>query len=1460
MQQYRLNYTLLIGLVVGTLVASGAVYALWWFQIDRKSGWLISEAEKAREAGDAREAVRYYWQYLTIHPDDDATRLKYAKAHADVTELSDVNPQEFGLAWQTLESVMRDDRLSEMPQSKELRRTLVEMYGRVGRYQDALDHLGILLEMEPKDAELQGLRATYLMQAGQYDQAIDYSYKLIGYDRASDSFDVEQALAPNDVNIYLNLAMLIRNRQDAAELADRIMDQVVDVNPDSAEAYLARGQYLAATDRVEEGRAEVEKAYQLKPEDPGVLLAMVRFLAQAEDFDEALKYLEKGKELHPKNVSFYQLAAEVEIMRKDYDAAMAEIEKGLETLGLKEGSMLLVVKATLQLNANELDGVRTTIDLMNKEGFRPELPEWFSARILLAENKWFQASEALNRLRSRVANVRSSWPLNLQEIDYFLGLCYERLGRHALAYDQYELVLQQNPENEMAAAGKTRVAAMTGRETTDEAAPWQKILAEELKKPKEQQDWKRVDDMLREMAKEQEMDDASFKVLQANLMMMREDFDGAARALAEANKLSPKNLQIHRSAIQLALANPNMGPTKAMERWEQVFREFGDSAALRIDKAKILAATKGDDLKAQLANLLVGIDNWAVRDKVALWGGLASLYLNLGMMDEARQYLSLAAEHQPDELPPRLSLFTLALDANDDVGMQDAQKKILEIVKDRGDSTWLYTEARRKLWLVRTGRADKETLAEVRLLVRRALQQQKDWHELHLVNAELELEAGNAARALRHYDTAASLGRPYAGAVATHIKLLALTGRFADAGKQLERLPEQLRFPLLGQLYPEILFRTNQVENALKQARAATENAPDNPQNHYWYSQLLARSAQAPDASEQKRKQILDQAIKSMQRTVELQPELPDAWGALIAYHMIQGQPDLAQKALRDAQLALSGDNLQMFLAKSYEALYRWFDAETMYRSVYEAAPEEIARAQQLAAFYLGPVYQRPDRQQKVTPLINQILRAGAEGKVEANDPNLLWARRKGAEILAATGEYQNLIKAENLLTSNAQDGILSTEDKLELAQILAPRPEPASRFKAVRLLEEVAELQPLNEQAEIILGELYFALGESRKYEDQMEKAVARYPKSVAARAAYARRLLTRTDQQSISKATTQIEQLRELAPGATVTFELAVRLYDKVGRQQQARAELLRMLPNLQNAKEPNENQLRMLGLFGNLFVELDDLDSAEKIYRDLEAREPQHALGLALFLGLHRSVDQCFEKLNEIYRSDRIPGIVEVALRVVREKRDQVDDKFDAQIERWLATGERESPDSIPLKMLTGDFYDLQKRYDDAAATYRNLLNRKELTGTRRAIVLNNLAFLLALDDSAAAASGVDALKLVNEATSILGPNSDILDTRAVVWISRQQYKRAIQDLELSVTDNPTASKYFHKARAHLLAGENRNAVDAWEKAEELGLGRESLNRMEFETFDELKSKIDQLRGGPSVTQADGLRRAG
>jgi cellulose synthase operon protein C len=1463
MQQYRVNYPLLIGLVVGTLVCSGGVYALWRFQIERKSGWLTSEAETAIEAKNYSEAAKLYWQYLTIQPDDVAIRVEYARTYAKLSEQDDISAEDLNMAWRVLEGVVRDPDIGQMPEAKDLQRRLVELYGRdnVRRYQDALDHLSYMLERDPDDAELQVMRANYLVRSGNLDDAAKYSYQLIGYDPQSDSFDAAKATAPHDSQVYINLATILRTKQDEPELADRVMEQLIEVNPESAEAYLARGHYRASTDDGEAARADIEKAYSLKPEDADVLLAMSGQALKDKDYEKAGEYLATGKKLHPQDPRFYQAAADAYVKQQEHERALAEVDAGLKIIKGQKANVLLIFKADLQFHANDLKGVKQTMEDMTRAGFRSEFVDWYEARVLLAENKWYDANKALHRLRPKVS---AGFADLAQQVDNLLGLSYEKLGRPEQALEQYTLVLQQDPLNEPAQAGRQRMEAIIGRGDTSKADPWQVALAEEMKKPKAEQDWKRLEAMMKEMAEERKWDDATAKLVEAQLLLMREEYDAAAKILAEAKQIAPENLQIQRMMVQLTRVHPKAGPERALELWKKVVAEFGDQPVLRLDKADILIAMNADqqnkeDLRGELASLTTATDDWTVTQKVELWSGMAARYLSLGMSEEARQYLTMAAENKPNDLPLRLSVFALALEANDDDGMKDAQEKILEIVGSTNDSAWLYTEARRKLSLARRQQLGPEALEDIRLLVSRAMQERNEWHELHVLSAELELLAGKPAAALEHYDRAQKLGRPYAAAVANHIRLLAAVGRFEDAGKLLDRIPEAVRQSLLGQLYPEILFRTNQVDIAIQEAREAAEADPENAQKHYWHSQLLARSAQATDIEPDRREQVMGEAIAAMEKAVALQPEFPEAWFSLISYHGLQGKAEQAQAALRNAQLSLSGDNLQIFLAKSYEALGRWFDAETMYRAVYEAAPDDLARTQQLAAFYLGPAYRQPDRQVKATPLINKILRAAAEDKIQPNDPNLLWARRKGANMLAATGDYQNILKAGKLLASNSQDGSLSIEDKFEMAGILASRPEPLSRLQAIGLLEEVSQVQPLNERAEIMLGELYYKVGRDwTSYARQMEKAIARFPDSVAAREAYVGKLLERGDQRSLSKATSHIEKLRELAPQSMTTFGFTVRLADKLGKQSEARSELLRMVPDLSQLKELTAQQAQSLAVLANLLVEVEDLDSAERIYRELAARDPNQIPALAAFLGTHRGVDQCIAKLNEIYSPERVPVLLQVALSVVRQQRDKVGDKFDGELQRWLDAGLRENPESINLLMVQADMNDLQRRYDESAKIYQSLLDRKDLTGLRRAVVLNNLAYLLALQGSSAAGD-VDPLKLVEEAAQIMGPNSDILDTRAVVLIARNQYKQALQDLELSLTDTPTASKYFHKAQAHLLAGENRAAIEAWDKAEELDLGRDSLNRMEHEAYEQIKAKVDQIRGA-AVTQAEPRRRAG
>jgi tetratricopeptide (TPR) repeat protein len=174
-----------------------------------------------------------------VRREDEDVRRKLASLWADVVEQPKFDPEDLGLAVNYLEDYVR-----QMPEEKEIQKRLVDLYGRFGQIQQALDHLRLMLEKFPDDTKLQVEQVDYLIKAQKFDGpdgALAKCKRLIGYDDKTDTFDVKKALAPNDASVYANCADLLRSIQNKPELAGRVLDQLVKVNPELPEAYLQRG-------------------------------------------------------------------------------------------------------------------------------------------------------------------------------------------------------------------------------------------------------------------------------------------------------------------------------------------------------------------------------------------------------------------------------------------------------------------------------------------------------------------------------------------------------------------------------------------------------------------------------------------------------------------------------------------------------------------------------------------------------------------------------------------------------------------------------------------------------------------------------------------------------------------------------------------------------------------------------------------------------------------------------------------------------------------------------------------------------------------------------------------------------------------------------------------------------------------------------------------------------------------
>jgi tetratricopeptide (TPR) repeat protein len=98
---------------------------------------------------------------------------------------------------------------------------------------------------------------------------------------------------------------------------------------------------------------------------------------------------------------------------------------------------------------------------------------------------------------------------------------------------------------------------------------------------------------------------------------------------------------------------------------------------------------------------------------------------------------------------------------------------------------------------------------------------------------------------------------------------------------------------------------------------------------------------------------------------------------------------------------------------------------------------------------------------------------------------------------------------------------------------------------------------------------------------------------------------------------------------------------------------------------------------------------------------------------------------------------------------------------------------------------------------------------------------------------------------------------LDTRAVIYLETQQFGEAIKDLSQAIELSPSTSRYFHLARAWKAIADREKArgaktnaaeaslkkaeeawMEAWSKAQDLGLQRKLVHRLEREQYDKLR----------------------
>ncbi|HXG12847.1 MAG TPA: tetratricopeptide repeat protein, partial [Gemmataceae bacterium] len=811
------------------------------------------------------------------------------------------------------------------------------------------------------------------------------------------------------------------------------------------------------------------------------------------------------------------------------------------------------------------------------------------------------------------------------------------------------------------------------------------------------------------------------------------------------------------------------------------------------------------EARPALEELTRGLERFAGADRLRLLDGLAEAYARVGDLAEARRLWGQLAEQRPTDLITRFRLFDLALRADDTA---DARRLAAEVRRLEGENGALapYCEA---ALLVQTARhwassrltpaGSQRPLAEARRLLALAAERRPSWPRPLLLLADVALLENNVDAAIDHYKQARNLGAGSPELTRRLVDLLYARQRYAEAEEILSQMQNDAPLPAgLSKVAAAIALRREDSGRALELARQAVAGSKDF-RDYLWLGRMLWSAGQR------------DQAEAALRHALRLADNVPDTWVALATYLARADRPAEAEALIEQARRKLPPDLAPLALAQCYLALGRPDRAEEQYRAAVEARPDDVLVRRTVALFYLDR-----DQLEQAKPHLRFLFAPTTKAPLG----DAAWARRTLALALASGGDYAQSFEALTLVELNLQQLGNRPEDLRAKAIVLASR--PSRRAEAIELFEEVSRRQPLAPGDQFLLAQLYEAADNWRAAKARMEAAV-NSPGGDTPRylAAYVRALLRHGE---VEAARPLCDRLEKLEPKGLRAAEMRARLLHAQGRTAEAVALLQKFA---QNADAPQA------GLVAALLEELGQPALAEDLYRRFVAASPQPEAVLVLieYLGRQQRVREALELCERAWQT--CPPEAVAAASVIVLRAGEADPELYRPVERRLEAAIEKDPRSVGLLFILANFRDLQGRYDEVKALYRQVLHYD----SRHVLALNNLAWLLAVTEG----KGDEALALLERAIAIAGPGSNLLDTRGCVRLAMGRAGLAVKDLQEAAAITPTAVTYFHLAQAYQAVKNPGEAAAAFRKAQALGLDAKQLHPLERPAYLRLLAEL-------------------
>ena len=1456
------NRRFVVIFTVSLIILGVAVYFIQRFQVRRNARFFYDRALQAQADGKVSDAIRNLQWYVEFVPTD-------TDAAARLGELL-VDAKAYGAAFFRLESVLRRD-----PSRSDSRRLLVDILLQMGRFRDAQEHLEqYLLKESPEDAALLEKWGRCLRGLRQPERALSTLQQAIEKDPA-----LEDA--------YLQAAGIARYDLKLPAEGDAWIDRMLEARPDSATAKYAAATYYYELKDYAKSYELVSQSAEQSPKDVLVLLLAADTALRLDKADEAKQRAERVLKIEPENADAHSLLANASLRLEGIDAAIKMLEEGVTKVRPRDRDRLLWALASLELDVGRADSAAARIDALTKSAYDPPRVRYLRGRLLVQKEQWYEAIQTLEQARTSLIDQ----PDLLKQVDFWLGVCYGQVGNLDQSFAAYAKAVNQDPLWPQARLG--RAAAFTELGRIDEAVAEYRTLVQmnqltaaglldfarllvlqNLARPRSERDWTEIRQVLNALDR-QVPNSPNTAILRAEIAAAEGDNAEAEKTLEEARGKDPESADLVLTLTALAYRAGDAA--KAERLLQEAEQHFGPTAAVLSAKARFLVGTSADPekLDAALSEIAAQGESLPAADRQRLLNSLTIYAIQSDRIELAKRFCRELSSLAPNSLRVRLLLFDLAIRAQD---YQTVEPVLEEIARIEGRGP-LWNYGRAVYLFLKAQGADRVALRSALGHIDQAAAQRPNWARLQSLRGIIHEQLGDEAAALNAYLSAVDLGDRDLTTIRRVIPLLYKQQRFLEADR-IVRSMEERQVPLsadVDRLASTINLQLENYDRALDMAKRAAENSTDY-RDHAWYGTVLSVLANRAQTSGQSSdpERYLSLAEQEFRKAVELSPKTPETWVALMQFYARSGQKGKAEAVIQETRAALEGGLAPLALGQCYETLQNLDEAERYYQEALTTSPSDPQVIRQVAEFYL--------RTGRTESAVTQISRLTG-GEVQAKQEDVAWGRRAMALLLANRGGYENLQKGLSLVQQNRANAVGTIQDARVEALLLSSHPLRQERNKARQILEQLIASSPqVTPDDRFVLAQLYMADGDLVNAARHMRSLLASHGNEPR----YVQRFVSfLIQQEEYSEAEIWQRRLETLAPDAFSTVSLRARLLVEQG-QDDAALSLLRKYAEqapasaaqgvdpasdtdsrAEGAASPTQTadaaqtsdtgqasetpdggssegllQLRR-AVVGDALEGLAQVlrrkgrqESAdrffaevESVYRDFVEKYPQATLLLAAFLARRGRTDEAME-LFRGHWAESDPNIMTAAATVLLAR--VYDDRSRAaDLEATLleALAKLERPQGLLLTL--ADFYGLQGRVDEAAALYDEVLHRDP----RNVLALNNLAVILALGGK-----NLDrALQCIDEALAITGPVANVLDSKAIILLARNNPQEALRIVSDAIADQPTGLLYFRQAQALLALKQNAAAKKAFEEAYAMGFSRDSLHPLERESLERLEAAL-------------------